>query len=85
MAKLEYEVTCPKCGRVEKGKRRAGADTRLEFICKGQINLIRGGTAPCGQRYTVTFFDEESAVEKSKDTWLRGEGDEFTDFKLRPR
>ena len=79
MAKLEYEVICPKCGRVERGKRRAGADVLLKFHCKGKV---RSGH-PCGQRYEVKFFDEESEIEQSKNEWLRGETDDWTDFKLR--
>ena len=79
MAKLEYTAICPKCGRVEKGRRRAGEDVLLEFHCKGKV---RSGH-PCGQRYSLKFFDEDSEIEQSKDAWLRGEGDEWTDFKLR--
>jgi len=79
MAKLEYEVVCPKCGKIHKGKRREGKDVYLEFVCKGNVRSEH----PCGQRFSVKFFDEESAEEKAKDRWLRGEGDEFTDFKLK--
>lgn len=79
MAKLGYEICCPKCGRIEKGKRREGKDVLLEFICKG---TVRSGH-PCGQRFSVRFFDEDSAVERSKNEWLRGETDDWTDFKLK--
>ena len=79
MAKLEYTAICPACGRIEKGKRREGRDVLLSFVCKGRV---RSGHL-CGQRYTLKFFDEDSDEERSKDEWLRGEGDEFTDFKLR--
>ena len=79
MDRLEYEVVCPRCGRVEKGKRREGKDVLLKFHCKGKV---RSGH-PCGQRFTLKFFDEESAEEQSKDRWKEGEGDEWTDFKLR--
>lgn len=79
MARLEYEAICPRCGKVHKGKRRAGPDVRLEFVCKGRV---RSGHK-CGQRFTLKFFDEESAEERSKDRWKEGHGDEWTDFKLR--
>lgn len=81
MARLEFAVNCPRCGKLHKGKRRAGPDIRLEFECTGRV---RSGHL-CGQRFTVTFFDEESRGEKAKDAWLRGEGDQFTSFKLRRR
>ena len=81
MAKLEYEVICPKCGRVERGKRRERGDVLLEFECKGRV---RSGHL-CGQRFSVKFFDEESAIEQSKRRWMEGHGDDWTDFKLRPR
>ena len=79
MAKLEYTAICPRCGRVEKGKRRTGADVQLEFVCKGNV---RSGH-PCGQRFTLRFFDEDSAIEKSKDGWKAGENDDWTTGRLR--
>ncbi len=81
MAKLEYEVVCPRCGKIHRGKRREGKDVYLEFVCKG---TIRSGHL-CGQRFSVKFFDEESAEEQSKDRWKKGIGDAWTDFKLRHR
>jgi len=79
MAKLEYGVTCPKCGKIHRGQRRAGPDILLKFECKGRI---RSGH-PCGQRFSVKFFDEESAIEQSKRRWMEGHEDDWTDFKLR--
>jgi len=79
MARLGFTIACPKCGKIHRGQRRAGPDIRLKFECKGRV---RSGHL-CGQIFSVKFFDEESAEEQSKTRWLRGEGDEFTDFKLR--
>lgn len=70
MARLEFTVTCPKCGKVHKGKRRERSDVLLEFECKGRVRSEH----LCGQRFSVKFFDEESRGEKAKDAWLRGEG-----------
>jgi hypothetical protein len=81
MARLEYEAICPRCGKIHKGKRREGKDVLLEFICKG---TVRSGH-PCGQLFSVKFFDEESAIEQSKRRWMEGHGDDWTDFKLRLR
>ncbi len=81
MARLEFTVTCPKCGKVHKGKRRERSDVLLEFECKGRV---RSGHL-CGQRFSVKFFDEESAIEQSKHRWMEGHGDDWTDFKLRSR
>ncbi len=79
MARLEYEAICPRCGKVHKGKRREGKDVLLSFVCKGRV---RSGHL-CGQRFSLKFFDEDSAEERSKNEWLRGETDNWTDFKLR--
>ena len=79
MAKLEYTAICPACGRVERGRRRAGEDVLLQFECKG---INRAGVKCC-QRYSLKFFDEDSEEERSKDRWKAGHGDDWTDFKLR--
>lgn len=79
MAKLEYEVSCPACGKIHKGKRREGADVLLKFKCTGRVRSRH----PCTQKFSVTFFDEDSEIEQSKDRWKEGHGDDWTDFKLK--
>lgn len=84
MASLEFTSVCPKCGRREKGKRRAGSDTILHFACKGKINIVsEGKLVPCGQRFSLNFFDEDSEEERSKANWLAGHDSEWTDGHLK--
>ena len=77
---LLFTAVCPKCGRTTQGKREWG-EVRISFECKGSLH-----GHPCGCRYELTFHGHvDDPVEISKRQWEAGQGNEWTDFTLRPR
>jgi len=62
-----HEIHCPRCNRFIKKIKKKKHTERLEFECS------------CTQRFSLVF----PGIDESKENWLAGHGDEFTDFKLR--
>lgn len=67
-----HEINCPGCGKFIKKIKRQKKTVKESYECPS-----------CTSRFSLTF--PGTKMDEDKAAWLRGEGDEFTDFKLKPR
>lgn len=64
-----HQVNCPGCGKFIKKIKKQKEIVKEDFECSS-----------CTTRFSLTF--PGTHIDKAKADWLRGEGDEFTDFKF---
>jgi len=67
-----HQVNCPGCGKLIKKMKKQKETVKESFECPS-----------CTCRFSLTFPGTET--DKDKADWLQGEGDEFTDAKVRLR